>query len=348
MAKSADAFRTISEVADWLETPAHVLRFWESKFSQVKPVKRAGGRRYYRPADMKLLGGIKKLLHDDGMTIKGVQKMLREKGVGHVSDFSQPLGDAADDVVIEHVEDVQDTKPSPPRPETGATATSEPLPTETTLSAPPAPPLPDTATPALFDESAPSDPEPQGHEARPEPQSHEATPDPTPRTPNAAPEPPPITSDMPPEPETENEGDNSHPSGGAAEIESPPLTFSRHKPEPVPPADTGPEPSPETPQDDDTLAPLPSFLQRRDAQTDASENNNAQATDPEISDDSSAMPKPVLTVDVPDDPDDTLTADEGVLTLLSRVKTPLPPDTVAGLEGLLSRLRATTGNATRE
>ena len=93
MAKSADAFRTISEVADWLETPAHVLRFWESKFSQVKPVKRAGGRRYYRPTDMLLLGGIKKLLHVDGMTIKGVQKLLREKGVKHVAGHSQPLDD---------------------------------------------------------------------------------------------------------------------------------------------------------------------------------------------------------------------------------------------------------------
>ena len=71
MAKSRDAFRTISEVSDVLNTPAHVLRFWESKFSQVKPVKRAGGRRYYRPADMLLLGGIRKLLHEDGMTIKG-------------------------------------------------------------------------------------------------------------------------------------------------------------------------------------------------------------------------------------------------------------------------------------
>ncbi|WP_323767286.1 MerR family transcriptional regulator [Marinovum sp.] len=89
--KSPDAFRTISEVADWLNTPAHVLRFWESKFSQVKPVKRAGGRRYYRPADMVLIGGIKKLLHDDGMTIKGVQKILREQGIKHVSALSPPL-----------------------------------------------------------------------------------------------------------------------------------------------------------------------------------------------------------------------------------------------------------------
>ena len=88
MAKSADAFRTISEVAEWLDTPAHVLRFWESKLSQVKPVKRAGGRRYYRPQDMMLLGGIKKLLHDDGMTIKSVQKLLRQEGVKHVAAFS--------------------------------------------------------------------------------------------------------------------------------------------------------------------------------------------------------------------------------------------------------------------
>jgi DNA-binding transcriptional MerR regulator len=91
MEKSPDAFRTISEVADWLGVPTHVLRFWESRFPQVKPVKRAGGRRYYRPADMLLLGGIKRLLHDDGLTIRGVQKMLREEGVRHVSSFSQPL-----------------------------------------------------------------------------------------------------------------------------------------------------------------------------------------------------------------------------------------------------------------
>ncbi len=94
MSKAPDAFRTISEVAEWLEKPTHVLRFWESKFPQVKPVKRAGGRRYYRPDDMQLLGGIKTLLHDDGMTIKGVQKLLREQGIKHVSAFSPPLDDA--------------------------------------------------------------------------------------------------------------------------------------------------------------------------------------------------------------------------------------------------------------
>ncbi|SPJ22409.1 MerR family transcriptional regulator [Palleronia abyssalis] len=91
MAKAPDAFRTISEVADWLDVPTHVLRFWESRFTQVKPVKRAGGRRYYRPADMELLGGIKRLLHDEGMTIRGVQKLLREEGIRHVSALSPPL-----------------------------------------------------------------------------------------------------------------------------------------------------------------------------------------------------------------------------------------------------------------
>ncbi|EKX57137.1 Transcriptional regulator, MerR family [Rhodobacter sp. AKP1] len=85
MEKSAEAFRTISEVADILQTPAHVLRFWESRFPQIRPVKRAGGRRYYRPSDVALLAGIRRLLHDEGMTIRGVQKILREQGVRHVA-----------------------------------------------------------------------------------------------------------------------------------------------------------------------------------------------------------------------------------------------------------------------
>ncbi|SIT79575.1 MerR HTH family regulatory protein [Yoonia rosea] len=91
MAKAKDAFRTISEVAEWLDTPTHVLRFWESKFSQIKPVKGAGGRRYYRPADMELLGGIKQLLHVDGLTIKGTQKLLREKGVKYVASLGPSM-----------------------------------------------------------------------------------------------------------------------------------------------------------------------------------------------------------------------------------------------------------------
>ena len=93
MAKSADAFRTISEVAEWLDIQPHVLRFWESKFSQIKPTKRAGGRRYYRPKDMLFIGGLKKLLHEDGMTIKGAQKLIRERGVGYIAELSPPLED---------------------------------------------------------------------------------------------------------------------------------------------------------------------------------------------------------------------------------------------------------------
>ena len=85
MDKSAEAFRTISEVASLLETPAHVLRFWETRFPQIRPVKRAGGRRYYRPNDVALLTGIKYLLYAEGMTIRGVQKVLRDQGVRHVA-----------------------------------------------------------------------------------------------------------------------------------------------------------------------------------------------------------------------------------------------------------------------
>ncbi len=97
MAKAAHAFRTISEVSTALDTPAHVLRFWESRFPQVKPVKRAGGRRYYRPEDLALLGGIKALLHEDGHSIKDVQKLLREKGARHVAMFSTILADEDDE-----------------------------------------------------------------------------------------------------------------------------------------------------------------------------------------------------------------------------------------------------------
>lgn len=81
-AKSSEAFRTISEVADDLEVPQHVLRFWESKFPQIKPLKRAGGRRYYRPDDVTLLRRIRQCLYDQGYTIKGVQRLLREGALG--------------------------------------------------------------------------------------------------------------------------------------------------------------------------------------------------------------------------------------------------------------------------
>ncbi|MHA7773397.1 MerR family transcriptional regulator [Roseibium sp. M-1] len=78
--KSPDAFRTISEVAEDLDLPQHVLRFWETRFSQIKPLKRGGGRRYYRPDDVELLKGIRHLLYGEGYTIKGVQRILKEQG----------------------------------------------------------------------------------------------------------------------------------------------------------------------------------------------------------------------------------------------------------------------------
>jgi len=80
MSKSPDAFRTISEVAEELGLPQHVLRFWETRFNQIKPLKRGGGRRYYRPEDVDLLRGIRHLLYDEGYTIRGLQRILREQG----------------------------------------------------------------------------------------------------------------------------------------------------------------------------------------------------------------------------------------------------------------------------
>jgi DNA-binding transcriptional MerR regulator len=87
--KAPDAFRTISEVADELDLPQHVLRFWESRFPHVRPMKRGGGRRYYRPEDIDLLRGIRHLLYGDGYTIRGVQRILREQGVRTVQSMGQ-------------------------------------------------------------------------------------------------------------------------------------------------------------------------------------------------------------------------------------------------------------------
>src|SRR6202012_578158 len=98
--KSAEAFRTISEVAADLDVPQHVLRFWETRFTQVKPGKRAGGRRYYRPEDVDLLRGIRALLYSDGFTIKGVQKVLRERGLRHVAE----IGRTFDGVIESEIE----------------------------------------------------------------------------------------------------------------------------------------------------------------------------------------------------------------------------------------------------
>ena len=147
MAKAKDAFRTISEVAEWLDTPTHVLRFWESKFSQIKPVKGAGGRRYYRPADMDLLGGIKQLLHEDGLTIKGTQKLLREKGVKYVAGLGHSMTqDVPAQPAPEQTSLVPDTPepvaaPAPPKPAAAGDLFQNSLPFDdsTTLDLPDAP-----------------------------------------------------------------------------------------------------------------------------------------------------------------------------------------------------------------
>jgi DNA-binding transcriptional MerR regulator len=238
MGKAADAFRTISEVADWLDVPAHVLRFWESKFTQIKPVKRAGGRRYYRPADMTLLGGIKVLLHDQGMTIKGAQKYLRENGIQQVSYLSPPLDDEAQGEVsgialdvatgparpaevvnfarFGEAEDADDRSEGTPEPEPQgkfwSLETEDALSAETAQDQPPQePPTEASAAPefeaATTEQARDADPE---SEPSPEPDSstdHEAEPDPAPEATAApAPETPPIPEpeavvDAPPQPD---------------------------------------------------------------------------------------------------------------------------------------------------
>ena len=110
-AKSASAFRTISEVAGELNVPQHVLRFWETKFNQIKPLKRGGGRRYYRPEDIELLRSIRALLYNDGYTIKGVQKLLRDGGIKSIRNAQPDLG-AADSVKERHA--LPMFPPSPP------------------------------------------------------------------------------------------------------------------------------------------------------------------------------------------------------------------------------------------
>lgn len=92
MSKGPEAFRTISEAADELSVPQHVLRFWETKFAFIRPMKRAGGRRFYRPQDIAVLKGVRRLLHDEGYTIKGVQRLHREQGVARLVAAGQ--GDA--------------------------------------------------------------------------------------------------------------------------------------------------------------------------------------------------------------------------------------------------------------
>ena len=123
MDKSPEAFRTISEAADELDLPQHVLRFWETRFATIKPLKRGGGRRYYRPEDVLLLKGIRHLLYDQGFTIKGVQKILKDSGARHVAAIGNggsvdalppPLPDDAETEVVHFANGVSHVDEAPP------------------------------------------------------------------------------------------------------------------------------------------------------------------------------------------------------------------------------------------
>lgn len=106
MSKSPDAFRTISEVAEDLDLPQHVLRFWETRFTQIKPMKRGGGRRYYRPDDIDLLRGIRHLLYGEGYTIRGVQRILKEQGPRFV------IGAGRGELSVEQPPEAEKTAPA--------------------------------------------------------------------------------------------------------------------------------------------------------------------------------------------------------------------------------------------
>ena len=118
MEKAPDAFRTISEVAEEINVPQHVLRFWESRFTQIKPLKRGGGRRYYRPDDVDLLRGVRHLLYGEGYTIRGVQRILREEGLSFVQGVwragaEPPPPKIDEDQTDEDREDAADDQASP-------------------------------------------------------------------------------------------------------------------------------------------------------------------------------------------------------------------------------------------
>ena len=133
-AKSAAAYRTISEVSEELDVPQHVLRFWETRFSQVRPLKRGGGRRYYRPEDVQLLRHIQKLLYEDGYTIKGVQRLLREGRASAADEgdeaeaapslFSQP--EPSPDAVAAETPAPADAAPTEPEGEAAGTPRMSP------------------------------------------------------------------------------------------------------------------------------------------------------------------------------------------------------------------------------
>ncbi len=328
MPKSADAFRTISEVSDWLETPAHVLRFWESKFSQVKPVKRAGGRRYYRPADMLLLGGIKKLLHEDGMTIKGVQKVLREQGIKHVASLSQPLDEeveAADSGIT------LDAKPAEPDSATvvdfkSSSKKEDIAPSALPTDAEKAPDTPSEASPALA-----------GDDATPPPSEAPDT--------LAADAPDVLTVDDSAAPAPTQAPDTL--AGGVPDgVEDTVLNALADTDEISEPADTTDTGETEPEQGEAPAEPvMPSFLRHRETEASPDDAPTPTGEDTATADHAPETLTAPSQIEIPDDPGDDLAAANGFLAHLLDHKGPLSPEIAQELAPLMDRLRALKGEA---
>ncbi len=357
MTKSPDAFRTISEVADWLGVQAHVLRFWESKFTQVKPVKRAGGRRYYRPADMLLLGGIRKLLHDDGLTIKGVQKILREQGMAYVADMSEPLDDGTVGAIDTSTRATQ-TAPKaapPPEPEPpvaevvsfhpGA-AEPEPVLEPAPESAPEPEPIAEATGPEASEDAEPTPDSDMDitaeaadmEEISPTPPETEQTVDDasapsTSRAAESAAEPEkapdanaasgPTWDDLSVEDATDAASPAEHVAASDAATEDAPVaaeTRATDAPEEAPPApapEAAPEEAPEEAPTADAAA-LPAFLHR--PATPPVDTAHASAADSAAPEPADAARKPRI-IDAPDPADEAdIAVDAGPMAALSRLK----------------------------
>ncbi|MEI4261924.1 MerR family transcriptional regulator [Roseovarius sp. D0-M9] len=348
MPKSADAFRTISEVADWLGIPAHVLRFWESKFTQVKPVKRAGGRRYYRPADMQLLGGIRKLLHDEGMTIKGVQKVMREQGVRHVAAMSPPLDADLEAAVADIALNVPEAEEEPRGQVVSFDRSAAPERSgkdEDTAASETA--APDPATP----------PAPASDSVAREAETTEQTPN-IPKVAKDGAEGPPPVEAAPVEAVQSEPGGNQAPAEAKkSDTESPIVQApadDEAKAQDASPEDAAPEdgapreiaakdaapkdvkaeevaPEDVTPEDEaprsDPAAPAPSLERLESAETGGTEAG-----------------KPIV-IDTPDDPPDTAPAPPSVLKALARIDQPSPQDAAkyAEIAARLADLRQRMG-----
>lgn len=362
MKKAPDAFRTISEVADWLDVQAHVLRFWESKFAQVKPVKRAGGRRYYRPADMRLIGGIKTLLHDEGMTIKGVQKVLRERGADYVASLSQMMDEA----------DMTDAAPAATEEAGAAPPAIEDVTLEVVAG--------EVSSEEVVAESAPEAPAAEPETPEPEVSAAEETPEAETSEPDPA-EPPAPQADAPSETGTETtaepeaepeplaaeaEPDNSEPEDNTLDDlpEMPTVvSFQSRKARPAPeasapqqPEAAQSEPAQSEPEDETEAAPqkrtrrpqaerdlfedlpdqpnLPAFLNRPALSEPEPEDEPAPAEDP------TPAPLRAREVDAPDPaPDDEIAAAPGPLSRLAAMDR-IPAGSVDALRALAQELRA--------